>query len=108
MLLILGDLAMISGTYTPWKVPAKMPLAEAVGYWALTLQIILPLAFGLLLAGRLPRDRKAGVDELLDTLPASSGGRLAGKFLGAALATATPIFFFYCIGIIYLTADRGD
>ena len=74
----------------------------------MTVQIILPLIFGILLAGRLPRDRRTGVDELLDTLPATSGGRLAGKFLGAAFATATPIFFFYCIGIVYLSVDRGD
>ena len=108
VLLILGELTMLSGNDTPWKVPERTLLAEAVGDWTLTAQVILPLIFGLLLAGRLPRDRKTGVDELPDTLPASSGGRLAGKFLGSALATATPIFFFYCIGIVYLLVDRGD
>lgn len=102
------SLLMLTGSDAPWKVSDGMPLAEAVAKWAITLQVLLPLAFGLLLANRLPRDHSTQVSELLIALPAGSGARLAGKYLGSTLATMAPMALLYSVGIFYLLADRGD
>src|SRR6185312_1165528 len=68
----------------------------------------LPVVFGVLLADRLPRDRRLQVTEVLDALPASAGGRLTGKFLGSALATATPLFLIYLLGVASIFATVHD
>ncbi len=88
--------------------PESTPLAEVIAGWSVVVQNLLPIAVGVMLADRLPRDRKTRVDELLDTLPASSGGRLFGKYLGSTLATLVPLMGIYAAGIAYVAVDRGD
>lgn len=68
---------------------------------------LLPLAFGILLADRLPRDRRLRTGELLDATPLTAAGRLWGKLLGAGAATALPIFG-YAIGMTaYFAVTSG-
>jgi hypothetical protein len=69
--------------------------------------LLMPIAVGILLADRLPRDRVTRVAEVLATLPVPLGWRLLGKYLGATLATLTPIFILYWLGIGYVTVLRG-
>ncbi len=69
--------------------------------------LLLPVAVGLLLADRLPRDRTTQVLEVLDTLPTATGTRLVGKYLGSTLATLTPMVGLYLAGIGYVLALRG-
>ena len=88
--------------------PESEPLAEVVAGWSMVVQIVLPLAVGLMLANRLPRDRKTRADELLEALPASPGGRLFGKYAGATLATLVPLLLVYAAGIAYVAVDRGE
>lgn len=71
------------------------------------LMLLLPVAVGLLLADRLPRDRTTRVTEVLDTLPTPSGVRLVGKYIGSTLATLTPLVPLYLLGIGYVLALRG-
>ena len=85
-----------------------LPLAEVVAGWALILQAIVPVAYGILLADRLPRDRNTRVSELFETLPASPGGLLLGKYLGSTLATLVPLFLTYVGVMIYVAIDRGE
>jgi ABC-type Na+ efflux pump permease subunit len=59
------------------------------------LNMFLPIVFGILMADRLPRDRRLNTLELLDSLPVGSGSRLWGKYLGASLATALPLGLVY-------------
>lgn len=95
--------------WTPWD-PAlgDNPAAFLVVAWSLAVQFLHPIAFGLLLADRIPRDRRTGTKELLETFPASSGGRYLGKYLGATLATLVPLLITWAAGIAYIVADTGD
>lgn len=76
------------------------PLLPLVAEWARSLNFLLPIAAGVLLADRLARDRKTRADELFTSTPGALSIRLAGKYIGSTLATLIPIFVFYCIGIV--------
>ena len=76
--------------------------------WAMLLQVFIPAAFGVLLADRLPRDRKLRVDQVLETSPAPYPARLVGKYLGATAATLVPITTAYLVGLAYLVAKGSD
>jgi hypothetical protein len=68
---------------------------------------LLPLAFGILLADRWPRDWRLRTAELLDATPLAVGGRLWGKLVGAGGATALPIFV-YAVGVtVYFAVTSG-
>lgn len=66
--------------------------------WAIAVNTILPLAFGILLADRLPRDEHLRVNALFAGLPVSQRLRLLGKYVGASLATMTPILLVLAAG----------
>lgn len=83
-------------------------LAEAIVRRAQEVQSLLPIGLGVLLADRLPRDRRTGVGELLETAPASAGGRLVGKFLGATVATVVPILAISAVGVGVVLGQRGE
>jgi hypothetical protein len=89
--------------YLPYQV-AHYPLSKVVAGWAFSVNNYLPICLGCLLAGRLPRDRRTKVDELLTALPATLGARLTGKYLGATLATMLPMCIVYLAGIVYIVA----
>jgi ABC-type transport system involved in multi-copper enzyme maturation permease subunit len=102
-------LPLLSITLTPWSGYFDgLSTAHLVVNWSLAVQFLHPLAFGVLLADRLPRDRRLGVTELLQTLPAAPGGRFLGKFLGATLATLAPVLLVYAAGVGYIVYDTGD
>jgi hypothetical protein len=86
--------------YDGFSVPA------AVGTFALLFNFITPLACGLVLADRLARDRQLHVDEVLESLPASSRPRVWGKALGAALATMMPWLLVELVGFVLLAAYK--
>lgn len=83
-------------------------LSEMIASWALVAQYFVPVAFGILMADRLPRDGRTKVGELLETLPASPGGRLLGKYLGGVVSTLVPVFLSYAVVVAYLAYDYGD
>ncbi len=106
---VLFALVLPIRTWTPWD-PAlgDNPVAFLVPAWSLAVQSLHPIAFGLLLADRLPRDRRTGTTELLETLAASPGRRYLGKYLGATLATLIPLLITWAAGAAYIVADTGD
>ena len=81
-----------------WHGNTLLP-AMAIATWADYVNRLLPIAVGVLLADRFPRDRHTRVDELLTTLPAGLGGRLLGKYLGSTCATILPVFLYFSLGI---------
>jgi hypothetical protein len=83
-----------------WIAPSA---GDAIMGWAQLLGMLLPLGAGLVLADRLARDRATHMEELLDTLPASLGVRLAGKFVGSTLATLAVALTIYVALVIYIT-----
>lgn len=64
---------------------------ETVASIAFLVNLILPVGYGCFLADRLVRDDRLGVAAVLDATPASTAGRLAGKYLGACAAAAIPL-----------------
>lgn len=99
-------LALLTLVFTRWDPSATAP--EAIVRWAQDVQTLLPIGLGVLLADRLPRDRRLKVGELLETTPANGGGRLIGKFLGATLATVVPILAIYAVGVGGVLGERRE
>jgi ABC-2 type transport system permease protein len=106
--LVLGLL----GAYMLWILPdlktgAETPTQQAAN-WAWLLQVLMPIAFGVLLADRFPRDRKLRVDELLETSSAPLGVRLIGKYAGSTAATMVPIVATLAAGLVFMGVRSGD
>ena len=80
----------------------QFPLTDVLVQWTTNLNKLLPIGIGVLLADRLPRDRRTRVDELFTAMPAALSARLLGKYLGSMLATLVPYFAFYMLGVGYI------
>ncbi len=93
---------------SPWNTFQVLTTPQNVARWALSVQFLHPIAVGVLLADRVPRDDRTGTTELLETLPASPAGRFAGKYLGATLATLVPVALVYAVGLCYILFDGAD
>ncbi|MDG4826091.1 hypothetical protein O7635_29940 [Asanoa sp. WMMD1127] len=89
-LLLGGALVVLQGDRGPRSLPVGTPVREVMGTWALLFSILMPLAYGMLLADRLVRDRKLRVEPLLESLPLGPASRLLGKYLGGVAACALP------------------
>lgn len=88
--------------HQPWYRPITTPASDAIVYWTGEVQSFLAIAVGIMLADRLPRDRRTRVQEVLDTLPDTPGARVFGKYLGSTLASLVPMFAVYCVGVGYI------
>jgi ABC-2 type transport system permease protein len=111
MWIVLAMLALLTASLwgnpwndTSWFLGRGALLVE----WSVRLNWFLPVGVGVLLADRLPRDRREKVDELFATLPASGGGRLLGKYVGSTLAVALPVFALYAVWVGRLVALEGE
>lgn len=76
-----------------WQVAAQSALA---------LNLFMPLAGGIVVAGRLPRDRRLGVWELFQSMPLSRAAYVLGKYAGAVLAALTPLLSILSAGTLFL------
>jgi ABC-2 type transport system permease protein len=88
--------------HQPWYRPITTPAGEAMIYWTQEMHSLLALVVGILLADRLPRDRRTRVEELLSTFPGALGARLGGKYVGSMLATLIPLLGVYSVGVSYI------
>lgn len=77
----------------------NLQLLPSIADWTFTINVFFPIAVGVLLADRLPRDRRTKVNELFTSMPGALSVRLVGKYLGCTFATLIPVFIFYSIGI---------
>ena len=98
----------LTGFQEPWEFQNFWPVAEILARWTQEMQTFMPIAFGILLADRLPRDRRLRADELLESSPGSPAERFLGKYVGATLATLLPLFLIYASGVVYVAVDRGS
>ncbi|MDQ7904394.1 hypothetical protein RB614_07640 [Phytohabitans sp. ZYX-F-186] len=74
---------------------------------AFLVNLILPVVYGCFLADRLVRDDKLGVAPILDATPASTAGRLSGKYLGSCAAAAVPLAIIYFGFAVLYAATAG-
>ncbi|SRR6266571_2957562 len=81
---------------------SNYPLLTVITYWTGVVNVLLPVGVGVLLADRLPRDRRTKVDELLTSMPGALSIRLVGKYLGSMVATLIPMFAFYSLGVGFI------
>lgn len=100
--LIGGIMWESSGTIDAIQHLNRYPLLLVLVNWAMMVNVLLPVGVGVMLADRLPRDRRMKVDEVLNSLPGALSSRLFGKYLGGTLATVVPMFVFYVIGVGYI------
>jgi ABC-2 type transport system permease protein len=102
ILLIAFALSRSTGNFNVFLGLNSYPLQTIIANWTGIINAILPIGVGVLLADRLPRDRRMRVDELFTSMPGALSSRLLGKYMGSMLATLVPMFAFYCIGIGYI------
>ena len=75
------------------------PLLPILVQWAYRINTFFPIAIGVLLADRLPRDRRTKTEELFATAPGALSARLLGKYCGSLLATLIPVLIVYAAGV---------
>lgn len=105
----LFSLSLLAIGTVPWN-PATNDLAlrSLVANWSLAVQFFFPIAFGILLADRFPRERRLQMDEMIDATPAWLMLHYVGKVAGTVLATLVPVAGVYGLGIGYIVLARGD
>jgi ABC-2 type transport system permease protein len=84
---------------------SSFSLLQAVTIWTQIINVLFPIAIGILLADRLLRDRRIKVEEVLLTTPAPLGMRIFGKYLGTLFATLVPVLIGYAVGIAVILAE---
>lgn len=77
-------------------------------FLAVTANWLSPLGVGILLADRLPRDRRTRVDEVLNSLPGTLKTRVLGKYLGTLLASLVPSLALYLVNSVVATWQLQD
>jgi len=73
------------------QLPAEGDVFPYAATFAFMLNLFMPVIGGILVADRLVRDKKLGVDELLSSTPLNRWTYLGGKYLGALLSISTPV-----------------
>ena len=105
----LFSLSLLAIGIVPWNpATSELALRSLVANWSLSVQFFFPLAFGILLADRFPRDRRLHLDEMIDATPCRPASRFVGKFAGTVLATLVPVAAVYSAGIVYIVIQRGE
>ncbi len=106
ILLSIGLLTLFSGVVSMRPSPDNTGLTwySATVAWAALTNVLLPVGLGILLADRLPRDKRHNVTDLIDGLPAPHSLRILGKYVGATAATMLPILGVYALGLVYIVA----
>ncbi|HZS75528.1 MAG TPA: ABC transporter permease subunit [Ktedonobacteraceae bacterium] len=80
----------------------RLPLNQVVSGYVFSTNLLTPVALGMLLADRLPRDKQHGLHELLSSVPGTLSARLFGKYLGSLFATIIPMGLCYLVSISFL------
>lgn len=106
---LLGMIIVLLGLGTPNEIfvtlltnPGHVSWFHLLLFWTHVVQETFPIGVSIVLADRLPRDRRTRVDEIFQSLPANLGTRLIGKYLGGSAASLLPIAVFYSLGTICL------
>lgn len=87
------------------QAPTESQVLSFAGTLGFFLNLFSPLIGGILIADRLVRDRKLGMEQLLQSTPLSRGAYLSGKYLGALLSIITPALVTSLIMSIKMVMD---
>lgn len=110
--LVMGAATAVIATFfaiNPGGPPAGTgPWSDAASLLSGTMAYFLPLAFGVMMSDRVPRERRLHTTEVLESLPTRPAVRLWGKLLGAGAATAVPLAVGYLLLIaLWMALFRG-
>jgi ABC-2 type transport system permease protein len=83
--------------YNPAFSPEQISIWQIAAGLAIMTNWLAPLGIGILIADRLPRDRRTRVEEMLNSLPGLLKTRVLGKYLGTLLASLVPSFLLYML-----------
>ncbi len=78
---------------------------ELGGSFILQLNLLPPVAAGILAADRFPRDRLLNMNELLNSSLQSRLSLVVGKYLGSLLAVLTPTLLLTLLAVVALVVD---
>ena len=106
-LLLALVMILTQGDRGPRYAGAEATAREVMGQWATLFSLLIPLAFGVVLADRVVRDRRLGVRALLTSLPVTDGRLLAGKYVGGVAASGLPVLLVLLGAAGYEAVDRG-
>ena len=107
VLVLSGAMILAQGERGPRYTGADATAREVMGQWVTLLSLLIPVAFGVVLADRMVRDRRFGSAVLLDSLPVTSGRLLAGKYVGSVAATGLPALLVLLGAAGYEAFHRG-
>ena len=109
LLFALLDARSVNGQLRePYFAAMHLSTLQIAAVLAVLTNWLAPLGIGILLADRLPRDRRTRVEEVLNSLPGPLKMRVLGKYLGTFLASLVPSFLLYLITIGLATWQLGD
>lgn len=95
----------------PPDIAGQIPVeAEAYRYAATNafmLNLFMPVVGGILIADRLVRDQKTGMEELLASTPMERRTYVIGKYLGALFSIATPVLLTSLLSGVIGVASGG-
>lgn len=101
-------LLLVTGSFTfqPGRDPAST--TKLIGDQAVSMNLIVLVIVGALVADRWVRDRQLGVEELLHSLPASVPARVLGKYLGVTAASGTPLLVVWAVLTVRVVIHFGS
>ncbi|HEY3994204.1 MAG TPA: hypothetical protein VGM01_15150 [Ktedonobacteraceae bacterium] len=97
LLALLDARAVNAQVLNPYFTVMHFSLWQRAAALAVQTNWLAPLGVGIMLADRLPRDRRTRVEEVLNSLPGTLKARLLGKYLGTLLASLVPASLLYLI-----------
>ena len=106
-LVVIGLIALRCSRPFPPDFTSTTDHATLVADWAINFTMLTPIGVGAVLADRVRREARLGLDDLLTSTPAGIGPRLWGKAVGAAAATVTPVALCWAALLVYLAAGHG-
>jgi hypothetical protein len=104
---VLGLIGLRCAALFPPGFTSTTDHAVLVADWANNFVELCPIGVGAVLADRVRRESRLGLDDLLASTPTGIGPRLWGKALGAGAATVTPVALAWAVLLGCLTAQRG-
>ncbi|HVU69284.1 MAG TPA: hypothetical protein VHD63_19285 [Ktedonobacteraceae bacterium] len=105
---ILSFRSVTAQLYDPHFMAMHFSISQFAAALAVQTNWLAPLGVGILLADRLPRDRRTRVEEVLNSLPSSLKARLWGKYLGTLLASLVPSFVLYLLVVCLASWTTGN
>jgi hypothetical protein len=97
-------ITLFSPSSDPLVIPTGDEMWRLTGQLAFMFNLFMPVIAGIIAADRVVRDRRLGVDELLDSTPLKRWTYILGKYTGVTLSVLTPVFAFYAFILIVMLA----